>query len=294
MTKLREGKFVRSLQLDPQRGPFDISNRDVAQAILDSGIVDVVDINSSGSGSRQDALQIAAGLERQGIETIPHITPRDASLAGVLSQVLGAYDWGGVRNVLVIVGDPPRGDLYAEAKGVYQVDSIGLVRALDMLRRGRKVKDRVTMPPFPLAIGVAFNQNSPDPGAELDRLQHKIEAGADFAMTQPFFRMDDWEDFHKHVFGRFDIPTLLGVWPLISHRQALRINENVAGVDVPDTVCETLADAGPRESEVGFELAARMIADLERSKTAAGAYVVAPFKQPKRALEVLQRATQLA
>jgi homocysteine S-methyltransferase len=293
MTKLRAGKFVRSLQVDPQRGPSDALNRELVKAVLESDVVDVVDVNSSGSGSRQDALQIAAGLERLGLETIPHITPRDSSVAGVLSQVLGAYDWGGVRNVLVIVGDPPKGDTYAEAKGVYQVDSIGLVRALDKLRQGRRVNNRVTMPPFPLSIGVALNQNAPDKEYELQRLELKIEAGADFVMTQPFFQFENWERYHTRLKQRFDIPVILGVWPLISHRQALRINENVAGVEVPESVCAKLAEAGPREAEVGFELAAELIAELRRSKTAAGVYVVAPFKQPKRALEVFQRAAEL-
>lgn len=293
MKKLRGGKFLRSLQVDPQRGPSDALNRELVRLVLESDFVDVVDINSSGSGSRQDSLQLAAGLERMGVETIPHITPRDSSVAGVLSQVLGAYDWGGVRNVLVIVGDPPRGDSYAEAKGVYQVDSIGLVRALDKLRQGRRVNDRVTLPPFPLAIGVALNQNAPDKEYELQRLELKIEAGADFVMTQPFFQFRNWERYHSRLEKRFDIPAILGVWPLISHRQAVRINENVAGVEVPESVCAKLAEAGPREREVGFELAAELIAELERSKTAAGAYVVAPFKQPRRALEVFQRAAKL-
>jgi homocysteine S-methyltransferase len=293
MRRFREKSFVRSLQIDPQRGPSDAVNRRVVERILDSGLVDLVDINSAGSGARQDSLQVAAGIECLGIETLPHVTPRDGSVSGILAQVLGAYDWGGIRNVLVIVGDPPKGDLYAEAKGVYQVDSIGLVRALDLLRRGRRVNNRVTMPPFPLTIGVALNQNAPDGEFELLRLQAKIEAGADFAMTQPFFLFEDWLEYRKNLEGRFDIPVMVGAWPLISHRQALRINENVAGVAVPDAVCTRLEEAGPKEQDVGFGLAAELIAKLEESMTAAGVYVVAPFKQPKRALEVFELASRL-
>lgn len=294
MQKLASRTFVRSLQIDPQRGAFDMLNREVVKAILESGVVDIVDINSSGSGARQDSLQIAAGIERMGLETLAHITPRDASVAGVLAQVLGAYDWGGVKNVLVIVGDPPRGDTYAEAKGVYQVDSIGLVRALDKLRQGRKVRGQVTVPPFPLAVGVALNQNAVDIEEELTRLEKKVEAGADFAMTQPFFRFEDWAAFRKRLDGRVEIPVMLGAWPLVSHRQALRINENVVGVVIPDSVADRLAEAGPRERDVGFEMAAELIARLERSKTCAGVYVVAPFKQPKQALSVFERAVEMA
>jgi homocysteine S-methyltransferase len=289
-TKLREGAFVRSLQVDPQRGPSDAVNREVVRTALEHGLVDLVDINSSGSSSRQDSLQVAAGLERAGIETLPHITPRDASVAGVLSQVLGAYDWGGVRNVLVIAGDPPKGDLYAEAKGVYQVDTIGLVRALHRLRGGQRVNDRVTMPPFPLCIGVALNQNAPDLAVELARLDDKVAAGADFVMTQPFFDHDDWEAFRKHLEGRCSVPVLLGVWPLVGFKQAYRINENVAGVVVPDPVLRQLESAGAAEREVGFRLAAELVAELERTRSAAGVYVVAPFKSPKQALEIFERA----
>lgn len=287
-TMLQEKRFVRSLQLDPQRGPSDALNREVVRTVLDTQLVDLVDVNSSGASSRQDSLQVCAGLEALGIETLPHITPRDASVAGVLSQVLGAYDWGGVRNVLVIAGDPPRGDLYAEAKGVYQVDTIGLVRALDVLRRGQRTNDSITMPPFPLTIGVALNQNAPDMEAEMQRLDEKIEAGADFVMTQPFFGFADWERFRTRL-GDRDIPVLLGVWPLLGFRQACRINENVAGVNVPADVLSQLESAGAGERELGFKLASDLIVELERTRTAAGVYVVAPFKQPKRALEVFQR-----
>ncbi len=220
------------------------------------------------------------------------ITPRDASVAGMLSQVLGAYDWGGVRNVLVIAGDPPRGDLYAEAKGVYQVDAIGLVRALHTLRGGQRVNERVTMPPFPLTIGAALNQNTPDLDAELARLEAKIAAGADYVMTQPFFAAEDWDRFRAQL-RAYTIPVLLGVWPLTSYRQACRVNENVAGVVVPDAVLRQLADAGADEREVGFRLAAELLATLERDKSAAGAYVVAPFKQPDQALEIFERASAL-
>jgi homocysteine S-methyltransferase len=288
--KLRAGEFVRTLQIDPQRGVSDGLNRDVVRTILERGVVDLVDINSSGGAARQDSLQIAAGIERLGLETLAHITPRDASVSGVLSQVLGAYDWGGVRNVLVIAGDPPKGDLYAEAKGVYQVDSIGLVRALDRVRAGRRVKERVTMPPFPLTIGVALNQNAPHLGAEVLRLQDKARAGADFAMTQPFFDIEDWLRFRDQLDERVDIPIMLGIWPLISLKQARRVNENVAGVVIPERVCKKLEEAGAREREVGFDLAAQLIAQLERRRSAAGVYVVAPFKQPKQALEVFEQA----
>jgi homocysteine S-methyltransferase len=290
MTKLRSGAFVRSLQIDPQRGPSDQANRDVAAVVRESQLVDVIDINSSGGSGRQDSLQIAAGIERLGVETLPHITPRDASVRGALAQVLGAYDWGGIRNVLVIIGDPPKGDLYAEAKGVYQVDAIGLVRALDRLRSGRHVDGRVTTQAFELGIGVALNQNAPDIEAELRRLEEKIQAGADFVMTQPFFTLDDWLAFRPRLLNRFDVPFILGVWPLVGAKQARRINENVSGVVIPEQVCRMLETAGPAEREVGFRLAAELVARLEREQLAAGAYVVAPFKQPRQALEIFERA----
>lgn len=293
MTKLRAGEFVRTLQIDPQRGHSDLANRELVEIIRDSRLVDLVDINSSGGSGRQDSLQIAAGIERLGIETLPHITPRDASVRGVLSQVLGAFDWGGVRNVLVIVGDPPKGELYAEATGVYQVDTIGLVRALHRLRSGHKVNERVALQPFELGIGVALNQNAPDLDEELRRLQGKIAAGADFVMTQPFFSVEEWKAFRPRLEGHFEVPFLLGVWPLVGVKQAQRINENVSGVVVPNRICRALENAGAQERELGFRMAAELLAQLERERLAAGAYVVAPFKQPKQALEVFTRAAAI-
>ncbi len=286
--KLRSGRFVWSLQIDPQRGPSDSVNREVVETLLHERLADLVDINSSGQGTRQDSLQIAAGIERMGLETLPHITPRDATVAGVLSQVIGAHDWGGVRNVLVIAGDPPRGDFVAEAKGVYQVDTVGLVRALDRLRHGQVANGRSTVPPFNLEIGVAVNQNAPDLDEELRRLEQKIDAGADFVMTQPFFEMEEWTAFWKRVDGRFGVPFIAGAWPLSGLRQAIRINENVAGVVVPEPVLTALGAAGPRERDVGFALAETFCKALERGNEAAGVYVVAPFKQPRQALEIFR------
>jgi homocysteine S-methyltransferase len=284
----RAGRFVWSLQIDPQRGPSDRGNREVVEIVAREGLADIVDINSSGSGTRQDSLQIAAGIERIGVETLAHITPRDATVAGVLAQVLGAHDWGGVRNVLVIAGDPPRGDFVAEAKGVYQVDTIGLVRALDRLRRGQVVDGRTTIPPFALLVGVAVNQNAPDMENELARLEAKIDAGADFVMTQPFFRIDEWAAFWKRVQRRFAVPIVAGAWPLSGLRQAIRINENVSGVAIPEPVLAALAAAGARERETGFALADAFCRELERSGEAAGVYVVAPFKQPRQAIELFR------
>ncbi len=288
---LASGRFVWSLQLDPQRGTSDQANRDVVRVALAERAVDLVDINSSGQGTRQDSLQIAAGIERMGIETLAHITPRDATVAGVLSQVIGAHDWGGVRNVLVIAGDPPRGDFVAEAKGVFQVDSIGLVRALDRLRRGQVSEGRTTTPPFQLLVGVAFNQNAPDMEVELARLDEKAAAGADFIMTQPLFDAESWRALYKQIAARSPLPVFAGVWPLASFRPAVRVNENVSGVVVPESVLDRLAEAGPREQEIGFALAKEVCAELARGGEAAGLYVVAPFKQPRQALALFPERT---
>jgi homocysteine S-methyltransferase len=109
-------------------------------------------------------------------------------------------------------------------------------------------------------------------------------------MTQPFFAIEDWEAFGRRIAGRCPIPVLVGVWPLLGYRQARRINENVAGVVVPEGVQRALETAGAGERNLGFQLAGDLLAALEAGGTAAGAYVVAPFKQPAQALEVFERA----
>ncbi len=274
-TLLAERRFVVSVQLDPSKAADAASTIDTVAALRASGVVDVVDVNSkSGGAVVQDALVMSVGIQQHGMEAMPHLTPRDATVYGLASQLTAAVAWGGVRTVLVVTGDAPAmGGTYPETGGILHVDSIGLVRGIAQLG-------------LPLTIGVAVNQNAEDIALELDRLEKKLAAGAQFVMTQPVFSPRQWEAFERDWVPHIPVPMLVGVWPLVSHAQALRINERVAGVVVDEDTCAALRQAGPAARSTGFGQARQMVRDLRGA--CAGVYVIAPFKRPREALEVIE------
>ena len=273
-TMLAEKRFVISVQLEPAKASEAESTIDTVTALRASGLVDLVDVNSkSGGAVMQDALVMSVGIQQHGMEAMPHLTPRDATVYGLASQLTAAVAWGGLRTVLVVTGDAPTaGGTYPETGGILHVDSIGLVRGIAQLG-------------LPLTIGVAVNQNAEDLALELDRLEKKLAAGAQFVMTQPVFSPRQWEAFQRVVAPHISVPVLVGVWPLVSYAQALRLNERVAGVVVDEVTRTTLRDAGPAGRSTGFGLARQMICDLRTD--CAGVYVIAPFKRPREALEVI-------
>ena len=164
------------------------------------GHVDAVDINS-GTLARvgMDALAVAGALEAHGFETIPHLTTRDANIIGLQAMLLGAWAVGGVRNILAITGDPPSVGDYPETSGVYELDSIGLVKVLARLNQGTDWAGKNLGGATNFTIGVAVNPLAKNLDEELRRFEAKIEAGAHFAMTQPIFDPEHWEEFCKRL-----------------------------------------------------------------------------------------------
>jgi methionine synthase / methylenetetrahydrofolate reductase (NADH) len=258
----------------------------VASRLQASGAVDVVDLNDNPMArARLSALMAAVTIERAvGIETIPHVTPRDASVMGLQSQLLGAHAEG-IRNILAVTGDPPHVGDYPGSSGVYDVDAIGLVSLLAHLNRGEDFSGKAIDAPTSFHIGVAVNPSADDLDRELERLRQKVEAGARFAMTQALFDLGYLDRFLERLGGEPPVPLLLGVWPLTSYQLALRLHNEVPGITIPAAVQERLAEAGPSARAVGFELA-RELVEGARSRTA-GIYVIPPFKEPDAALELL-------
>ena len=283
-SKLTRGQFVVSVQVDPPKGTGAGMVLEACRAFRDSGRVDVVDVNSNPMARlHMDALWMSAEIEREGLETIAHYTPRDASLMGIEGNLLGAWR-SGVRNVLAITGDPSlvRGE--PGASDVYQTDAIGLVRAISELNAGRDCFGNTIGDPPAFTIGVAVNPNADDLDREIDRFRQKVDAGAHFAMTQVFFEWSCWERFLDRFGGRLPIPALAAIWPLTSFPLALRLHHEVPGILVPDAVLARLEAAGPSARQVGFSLAREMLAGAR--ERAAGVYVIAPFKRPVAALEL--------
>jgi methionine synthase I (cobalamin-dependent)/5,10-methylenetetrahydrofolate reductase len=283
--KLREGEFVVSVEIDPPRGGTAVAMLELATTLKDSGHVDVVDVNDNPRArARMSGLIASATIERVvGIETIPHLTPRDLSVAGLESALLGAHAEG-IRNVLAVTGDPPEAGDYPGARGVYEVDSIGLSRIITSMNAGEDFNGREIDAPTSFFLGVAVNPAADDLDWELDRFEQKVEAGAKFAMTQVLFDLSYLEAFLERLGGASPIPLLVGIFYVKSYQLALRLHNEVPGIVVPDHVQARLHDAGANAGEEGLALAREL---LEASgELAAGVYIIPPFRQPLAALDL--------
>lgn len=283
--KLQAGEFVISVEIDPPKGVSLERIFDQVGRVMASGCVDVVDINS-GTLARvgMDAMMLAGALEARGIETIPHLTTRDMNIIGLQATLLGAWSVGGVRNVLAITGDPPSLGDHPETSGVYEVDSIGLVRVMARLNAGTDWAGKQLGGATNFTIGVAVNPVADDLDYEIERFHRKIDAGAHFAMTQPLFDPAHWESFLKKLGGRPPIPVLVGVWPLTSYKQAVRLHNEVPGIVIPQAVLEQMERAGAAARDRGFALARTML-EWARSEVA-GAYLIPPFKRYEEIVEI--------
>ncbi|HKW57546.1 MAG TPA: bifunctional homocysteine S-methyltransferase/methylenetetrahydrofolate reductase [Candidatus Acidoferrum sp.] len=284
--KLQEKQFTVCVEIDPPKGLSLDRIFEQVDKIMASGKVDAIDINS-GAMARvgMDALITASALEARGVETVPHLTTRDFNIIGLQAVLLGAWTVGGVRNVLAITGDPPAVGDYPETSGVYEVDSVGLVKVLSRLNQGTDWSGKTLGGATNFAIGVAVNPVADDLDTEIERFQAKVEAGAHFAMTQPIFDPEHWYAFVKKLGGKPAIPILLGVWPLNSYKQALRLNNEVPGIVIPPAVLAGLESAGANARERGFEVARQMLT-WARTELA-GAYLIPPFKRYEEILDIL-------
>jgi homocysteine S-methyltransferase len=187
--------------------------------------------------------------------------------------------------VLAVTGDPPHVGDYPGSRGVYEVDSIGLVQIVDRLNHGEDYAGKAIDAPTSFFVGVAVNPSADDLDLELERFERKLAAGARFAMTQALFDLSYLDTFLARFGGRSPVPLLVGLWPLRSHQLAVRLHNEVPGIVVPEPVQEALRRAGAQAPEVGLELA-RSLLEEAREK-AAGVYVIPPFKQPEAALDLL-------
>ena len=285
---LDDEEWVVSVQLDPPLGGNHRGMLEVARGLKEGG-AGLLDINDNATArAGMSALMLSVAIERTtGVETIPHLTTRDASVLGLESQLLGAHAEG-IRNVLAVTGDPPEVGDYPGSRGVYEVDSIGLVQLINHLNRGEDYNGRSIDAATSFHIGVAVNPSADDLDFELERYRRKIDSGAHFAMTQIVFDLEYLDRFLDRLGGESPIPVLVGIFPVWSHALALRLHNEVPGIIVPDAVQEALRDAGPEGPRIGMEIARELIeASRER---AAGVYLVAPFKRPLGVLELLAHA----
>jgi homocysteine S-methyltransferase len=275
------------VQLDPPLGASADGLVAAATAIRQSGLAHVVDVNDNPRArARMNGLMASVAIRREaGIEVVPHLTPRDATISGLESLLLGAHAEG-VRNVLAVTGDAPEQGDYPGTGAVYDVDAIGLVELMTRLNDGVDFHGRAIDAPTSFFPGVAVNPTADDLGLEAERFARKVEAGARYALTQVLFDLAYLEAFLDRI-GGSPVPLLVGVWPIRSLELAVRVHNETPGIFVPAHVQERYRAAGPEAAAVGVALARELIAGAR--ELAAGVYVVAPFRRPLGVLDVLVR-----
>ncbi|MFQ5906128.1 MAG: bifunctional homocysteine S-methyltransferase/methylenetetrahydrofolate reductase [bacterium] len=284
--KISKQEFVRVVEIVPPRG-WDVSKvLKAARALKEAGI-DAVNIpDGPRASSRMSSLALAATIEREvGIESVLHYCCRDRNLLGMQSGLLGAYSLG-IRNVLIITGDPPKLGDYPDATAVFDVDSIGMVNVVNRLNHGRDIGNDAFGDPTGFFIGVGVNPQAPNLDYEIRRFWYKVDAGAEFAMTQPVFDPGALLDFLPRI-SHCLIPIIVGIWPLASLRNAEFLRSEVPGVHVPDHVMERMRRAEEKggAAEEGIKIARECLLHVKDSVQ--GVQVGSPFGKFERAIEVV-------
>ncbi len=287
--KIARGEFVTSVEIVPPRG-VDASKMLRDTAALRTAGVDAVNVpDGPRAQSRMGALLTSLLIEQQvGIETVTHYCCRDRNLLGMLSDLLGASAVG-LRNILLITGDPPKMGPYPNATAVFDIDAIGLTNLVNQLNRGLDPGGNAIGQPTRFAIGVGVNPAALDPAHELKRFEWKVEAGAEYAITQPVFDVEQLERFLRTI-DHTRIPIVAGIWPLVSLRNAEFLANEVPGVVVPETIIERMRAASAKSKEhgvaEGIAIAREM---LERVRPLVqGVQVSAPFGKVELALDVFR------
>ncbi len=282
-----EGRFVLSVEMLPPRGHDLVKSLTGARQLHDAGI-DAINVpDGPRATARMSPMAMAVRVEREiGIETIIHYCCRDRNLLGMQSDLLGAHALG-LRNVLIITGDPPKLGDYPDATAVFDVDSIGLMNMVTRLNRGLDVGGNAIGEPTAFYAGCGVNPGAPDLDREIARFEWKVDAGALFCITQPVFDVDVLLSFLERT-RHVRIPLIAGVWPLASFRNAEFMNNEVPGVNVPPQILERMrrADTKERARAEGVAIAQEALVALRPHVQ--GAQISAPFGRIATALEVAE------
>ena len=284
---IAQGRFVVSVEMLPPRG-HDLAKTLTGAASLHEAGVDAINIpDGPRATARMSPMAMAVKLEREiGIETIIHYCCRDRNLLGMQSDLLGAHALG-LRNVLIITGDPPKLGDYPDATAVFDVDSIGLTNMVTRLNRGQDVGGNAIGDPTAFYVGCGVNPGSPDLDREIARFEWKVDAGAQFCITQPVFDVEVLLTFLERIRG-VRIPVIAGVWPLASYRNAEFMNNEVPGVNVPESILERMRRTDTKEKAriEGVAIAQEALRALVPHVQ--GAQISAPFGRYQTALDVAE------
>jgi methionine synthase I (cobalamin-dependent)/5,10-methylenetetrahydrofolate reductase len=284
--KLAAGRFITMVEIVPPKG-IDIRKEVDGAKFVRSVGVDAVNIPDSPRASARMSNQALSLLMQQevGIEAILHYTCRDRNVLGIQSDLLGAAATG-IRNLLCITGDPPKMGNYPDATAVFDVDSIGLVNIVHNLNRGLDLGANPIGVGTCFVIGVGANPGLPNLDEEIRRFEYKVEAGAEYVVTQPVFDLRLLETFLKRI-EHCRIPVIAGIWPLQSVRNA-EFMKNELRVSVPDEILNRMAAASTPEAarEEGVAIAREMLKAARHQVQ--GAQISAPMGRYASAVDVLE------
>lgn len=289
MLDLLASQFVISVELDPPRSPNLERFLESARAVAAAGAPVINIADSPMARVRMSALAAARLMQESiGVQPLLHFTTRDRNLMGIQSDLLGAYALG-IRNVLALTGDPPGIGDYAHATAVYDIDSVGLVRVLHSFNDGEDALGQPLGTATAFAIGVGLNPTAADLDREIHRFQQKIEAGAQYCLTQPIYSADQLYRFFDRWPGSLP-PLILGIMPLVSYRQAMYLHHEVPGITIPDTVLRTM-ESSADAIQTGTELAIELL--MQVSSLAKGVYLVPSFNRVAPLMPILETLNRL-
>lgn len=284
--KISDGKFVVSVELLPPKGLETEKILDRAKICKDHQI-DAINIpDGPRASARMSSLATACLIEREiGIETVLHYACRDRNLLGIQSDLLGAAGLG-IKNILCITGDPPKMGPYPNATAVFDIDAIGLVNMVTRLNSGLDLGGSSIGRPTYMSVGVGANPVASDIEKEKSRFKYKVEAGAEWAITQPVFDSESLFKFLEYS-TKFKIPIIAGIWPLKSIRNAEFMANEVPGVYVPKSVLDRMQKCKTAEEQMdeGIAIAKELIAEIKSSVQ--GLQISAPLGNVDFALRLL-------
>ncbi len=285
--KIACGEFVTSVEVLPPKGCDAASTLDSIRLLKNAG-VDAVNIPDGPRAQTRMSAQATAVLVEQniGIEAVLHYCCRDRNLLGMMSDLLGAAALG-LHNLLLITGDPPKMGPYPDATAVFDIDAIGLTNMVNKLNHGLDLGNNPIGLPTAFSIGVGVNPGAVNLDEEIRRFEWKVEAGAEYAITQPVFDTGQLRGFLDKI-SHVPIPIVAGIWPLISFRNAEFLHNEVPGVSVTPDILERMRIASDKSKEHAREegIAIARESLLEVRDIISGVQVSAPFNNVKYALQV--------
>lgn len=280
-------KFLISVEVNPPPG-LSLEKALAGAQLLKAGGVDIINVaDGARASARMGNLALCMRIQEQvGMPTIMHVTTRDRNLLGLLAHLLAAHELG-VRNLVVITGDPPKmGDL-PDATPVYDLDSIGLLRLISGLNRGIDPGGKPLGAATGFLCATGVEPAAKDYPRELERLRAKVDAGAEFIMTQPVYDETLLDRMLADI-APLGVPVLVGLLPLASHKNAEFLHNEVPGMSVPEPIRERMRAAGSGEAgrAEGVQIAREMLARVK--ERVAGAYIMPPFGRYQLALDIVQ------